>query len=66
MYALITITKENFTLFCLGGKRKINVLVEERYLKDEDRLKAIEEYNNWVATDAKQMIMKLKEVRGRI
>ena len=41
-------------------------MVEEGYLKDEDRLKAIEEYNNWVATDAKQMIMKLKEVRGKI
>ena len=41
-------------------------MVEEGYIKDEDRLQAIEEYNKWVDTDAELMIMRLKEVRGRI
>jgi len=39
-------------------------MVEEGYLDNNDRLKAIEEYNHWIQTDAKIMIMKLKEVRG--
>lgn len=41
-------------------------MVEEGYLEDSLRLKAIEEYDQWIVTDAEQMIMKLKEVRGRI
>ena len=39
-------------------------MVEEKYITDDDRLKAIEEYNRWIETDAQLMIMKLKEVRG--
>ena len=39
-------------------------MVEEGYLDNNDRLKAIEEYNHWVETDAESMTMKLKEVRG--
>lgn len=39
-------------------------MVEEGYLDDKDRLKAIDEYNHWIKTDAESMIMKLKEVRG--
>jgi ubiquinone/menaquinone biosynthesis C-methylase UbiE len=39
-------------------------MVEEGYLDDEDRLQAIEEYNQWIETDAVFMIMKLKEIRG--
>src|SRR5215217_1031871 len=34
-------------------------MVEEGYLKDEDRLQTIEDYNNWIETDAQQMVMKL-------
>lgn len=39
-------------------------MVEEGYLDDKDRLKAIDEYNHWIETDAELMVMKLKEVRG--
>jgi hypothetical protein len=39
-------------------------MVEEGYLDDKDRLKAIEEYNHWIQTEAKMMVMKLKEIRG--
>ena len=41
-------------------------MVEEGYLEDDLRLKAIEEYNHWVETEAISMTMKLNEVRGRI
>ncbi|MET4138372.1 methyltransferase domain-containing protein [Pedobacter sp. UYP1] len=41
-------------------------MVEEGYLEDSLRLKAIEEYDQWISADAEQMIMKLKEVRGKI
>lgn len=40
-------------------------MVEEGYLKDTDRLKAIKEYNNWIQTEAELMVMKLKEIRGK-
>lgn len=40
-------------------------IVDEGYLSEEARLKAIEEYDEWVEKDAECMIMKLKEVRGR-
>ncbi|MGY0035241.1 class I SAM-dependent methyltransferase [Pedobacter sp. NJ-S-72] len=36
-------------------------MVEEGYLTDELRLKAIVEYDQWIVTDAVQMIMKLKK-----
>lgn len=39
-------------------------MVEDGYLDENDRLKAIEEYNQWIVTDAEMMVMKLKEVRG--
>jgi len=39
-------------------------IVEEGYISENLRLKAIEEYDQWVKTDAKKMIMKLNEVRG--
>jgi SAM-dependent methyltransferase len=41
-------------------------MVEEGYLDNELRLKAIEEYNHWIATEAISMTMKLNEVRGKI
>ena len=40
-------------------------MVDEGYLNDELRLKAIEEYDEWVAHKAISMTMKLNEVRGR-
>jgi ubiquinone/menaquinone biosynthesis C-methylase UbiE len=40
-------------------------MVDEGYISDELRLKAIEEYDRWIETDAELMIMKLNEVRGR-
>jgi len=40
-------------------------IVEEGYLVESTRMKAIEEYNHWVETDAELMVMKLREVRGR-
>jgi ubiquinone/menaquinone biosynthesis C-methylase UbiE len=41
-------------------------MVEEGYLDNNLRLKAIEEYNHWVETEAISMTMKLNEVRGKI
>lgn len=41
-------------------------MVEEGYLDNNLRLKAIEEYNHWVETEAVSMTMKLNEVRGKI
>lgn len=40
-------------------------MVEEGYLDNALRLKAIEEYNYWVENEAISMTMKLNEVRGR-
>ena len=39
-------------------------LVDEGYITEEDRLKTIEDYDEWVETSAQGMVMKLKEVRG--
>lgn len=41
-------------------------MVEEGYLEEELRLKAIEEYNNWIENSALSMTMKLNEVRGKL
>ena len=41
-------------------------MVDEGYLENDLRLKAIEEYNHWVETEAISMTMKLNEVRGKI
>jgi len=41
-------------------------VVEEGYLEEHVRVKAIEEYNQWVEDGAECMIMRLREVRGRI
>lgn len=41
-------------------------MVEEGYLKDNLRLKAIEEYDHWIEKEAVSMTMKLNEVRGSI
>ena len=41
-------------------------MVEEGYLDNDLRLKAIEEYNEWVETKAISMTMKLNEVRGKM
>ena len=43
-----------------------NQMVEEGYLDNELRLKAIEEYVYWVDNEAISMTMKLNEVRGKI
>lgn len=47
----------------VAGSRQ---MVEEGYLEDELRLKAIEEYNDWIENSALSMTMKLNEVRGKI
>jgi hypothetical protein len=41
-------------------------MVDEGYISDEDRLQAIDEYTQWIETDAERMVMKLKETRGRV
>ena len=41
-------------------------IVEEGYISDDDRLKAITEYTEWMKKDAEEMVMKLKEVRGKL
>ncbi|MBJ6367023.1 class I SAM-dependent methyltransferase [Snuella sedimenti] len=40
-------------------------MVEEGYLNNDLRLKAIEEYNEWLDSKAISMTMKLNEVRGK-
>jgi len=40
--------------------------VEEGYISEDLRLKAIKEYDEWVIADAKKMVMKLNEVRGKL
>lgn len=40
-------------------------MVEEGYLDNELRMKAIEEYDHWIETSAISMTMKLNEVRGK-
>ena len=40
-------------------------MVEEGYLDDELRRRAIEEYNSWVDNEAISMTMKLNEIRGK-
>jgi ubiquinone/menaquinone biosynthesis C-methylase UbiE len=40
-------------------------MVEEGYLENELRLKAIEQYNHWIEAEAISMTMKLNEVRGK-
>ncbi len=42
----------------------LDQIVEEGYISDTDRRKAILEYNHWVANDAISMTMKLNEVKG--
>ena len=39
-------------------------MVEEGYVDNDLRLKAIEEYNEWIENKAISMTMKLNEVRG--
>ena len=39
---------------------------KEGYISNELRLKAIEEYNYWINTEAEEMVMKLNEVHGKI
>ena len=41
-------------------------MVDEGYLDNELRLKALSDYNNWVENKAISMTMKLNEVRGKI
>jgi ubiquinone/menaquinone biosynthesis C-methylase UbiE len=40
-------------------------MVQDGYIEEAARLKAIEEYDVWTQTDAMYMIMKLKDVSGR-
>jgi len=44
----------------------LNQIVDEGYLDENLRLKAIEEYDKWVENKAISMTMKLNEVRGRL
>jgi ubiquinone/menaquinone biosynthesis C-methylase UbiE len=43
---------------------ELKQIMEEGYISEYDRLKAIEEYNAWIATDALSMTVKLNEIRG--
>lgn len=45
---------------------ELKQIVEEGYLDEGIRLKAIADYNAWVAKDAECMTMRLNEVRGKI
>ncbi|MEM6344695.1 MAG: methyltransferase domain-containing protein [Bacteroidota bacterium] len=41
-------------------------VVADGYFSEADRLKTIEEYDAWAATEAQMMVMKLREVRGKL
>jgi hypothetical protein len=41
-------------------------MVEEGYLDDGLRIRAIEEYNAWIENECVSMTMKLSEVRGML
>jgi len=41
-------------------------MVAAGFVTEELRLQAMEEHQHWIETEAEQMIMKLKEVRGKI
>ena len=41
-------------------------VVEDGHFAEADRLKTIEEYDAWAATEAQMMVMKLREVRGKL
>ena len=41
-------------------------MVDEGYISNTDRLRAIDDYNTWIQSNAESMTMVLKEVRGRI
>jgi len=45
---------------------ELKQIVEEGYLTEAMRIRAIEDYNRWILTDAEMMTMKLKEVRGQV
>jgi ubiquinone/menaquinone biosynthesis C-methylase UbiE len=45
---------------------ELKQIVEDGYLDEPMRVKAIEDYNRWIEDDAQCMIMKLKEVRGKV
>lgn len=45
---------------------ELKQIVEEGYLEENSRLKAIDEYNQWIVSDAEAMIMRLREVRAKI
>ena len=45
---------------------ELKQIVDEGYLEESLRVKAIDEYNQWVENDAQSMTMKLKEVRARV
>lgn len=63
-------TKDNPAFdFNLGIWSKVAAskqMVEEGYIADTDRLQAIEEYNQWIRTDAQSMTLKMNDVRGHI
>jgi ubiquinone/menaquinone biosynthesis C-methylase UbiE len=40
-------------------------MVDEGYLTESERLRAIEDYNRWISAESNAMVMKLTEVRGR-
>lgn len=41
-------------------------LVESGYISDNERIEAIETYNQWLSREAEFMILKLKEIRGMV
>ncbi|MEX6689625.1 methyltransferase domain-containing protein [Danxiaibacter flavus] len=41
-------------------------VVKSGFVSEEERLKAIDEYNAWIKEDAESMIVKLKDVRGKV
>lgn len=61
-------TDENFSerVGIWSKVANLKQIVEEGYISEDLRLKAIEEYDEWVIADAKKMVMKLNEVRGKL
>jgi ubiquinone/menaquinone biosynthesis C-methylase UbiE len=45
---------------------ELKQIVDEGYITEAERIRAVDEYNQWVARDAERMTMKLNDVRGTI
>ena len=58
--------EEKIGIWSMAANTRGKQMMENGYITEEDRLKAIEEYDTWIKSDAELMIMKLKDTRGKL